>query len=279
MSLLEVQTHLKALGFDPGRLDGAWGPRTEAAVLAALARCDGPAGASRGGGRAVPLDWMPDATMTRVILHWTAGTDTASPGDREHYHLLINGDGGLVRGVPTIDLNSGTLKPGYAAHTRNCNTGSIGVSLAGMAGAQESPFDAGKYPLTAAQWGKPFLTATATAAIPVLVAGFLQRTRIQVDAAQREAFQTSLTNAAGLLIQKAGASASTATIDVRSPAMAEAIRYVQSGAPDAIRKWGITPESVAEKIVAKVGLITAAAPPAPTAAAFKALDAATRLVE
>lgn len=36
MSLLRVQTYLKSIGFDPGPLDGEWGPRTEAAVMAAL---------------------------------------------------------------------------------------------------------------------------------------------------------------------------------------------------------------------------------------------------
>jgi N-acetyl-anhydromuramyl-L-alanine amidase AmpD len=40
----------------------------------------------------------------------------------------------------------------YAAHTRGCNTGSIGVSLACMAGATETPFNAGKFPMTEKQW-------------------------------------------------------------------------------------------------------------------------------
>lgn len=103
--------------------------------------------------RVIPAGWMPAAQIERVVFHWTAGTDKASKLDRQHYHLLIEGDGKLVRGIPSIALNSKPkAKAGYAAHTRNCNTGSIGVSLCGMGGAVESPFSAGKWPLTKAQW-------------------------------------------------------------------------------------------------------------------------------
>ncbi|MFN3858095.1 MAG: glycoside hydrolase family protein [Caulobacter sp.] len=37
MSILTVQQRLKAAGFDPGPVDGKWGPKTEAALNAALA--------------------------------------------------------------------------------------------------------------------------------------------------------------------------------------------------------------------------------------------------
>lgn len=101
----------------------------------------------------IPADWMPDANMSRIIFHWTAGQNKASADDRKHYHLLIEGDGKLIRGGPSIALNSEPkAKTGYAAHTLNCNTGSIGVSLCGMAGANESPFSAGKQPITRVQW-------------------------------------------------------------------------------------------------------------------------------
>ena len=42
MSILRVQTKLQAAGFDPGPLDGLWGPRTEAALDAALAAARAP---------------------------------------------------------------------------------------------------------------------------------------------------------------------------------------------------------------------------------------------
>lgn len=109
----------------------------------------------------VSSSWMPPAKMHRIIVHWTAGAHKASALDKAHYHILIEGDGGLVRGVPTIDLNQAPTKKGYAAHTLNCNTGSIGVSMCCMAGAVESPFSAGKSPMTKAQWDKlPIVLAT-----------------------------------------------------------------------------------------------------------------------
>ena len=37
MGLAEVQVRLRGLGFDPGPIDGVWGPGTEQAVNAALA--------------------------------------------------------------------------------------------------------------------------------------------------------------------------------------------------------------------------------------------------
>lgn len=101
----------------------------------------------------VPTDWLPDAKMVRVICHWTAGQHKASDFDRSHYHVLIEDDGKIVRGKPSIKLNE-TVKTGsgYAAHTLGCNTGSIGVSLCCMAGAMESPYVAGPAPMTRAQW-------------------------------------------------------------------------------------------------------------------------------
>lgn len=101
----------------------------------------------------IPSTWLPTASIQRVILHWTAGAHKATDFDRLHYHLLIEGDGALVRGIPSIALNSlPKAKAGYAAHTLNCNTGSIGVSMCAMAGALERPFSAGSQPLTKAQW-------------------------------------------------------------------------------------------------------------------------------
>lgn len=103
--------------------------------------------------KVIPSAWLPDATITGIVFHWTAGQNKASDLDRSHYHLLIEGDGKHVRGLPSIDLNSlPKSKTGYAQHTLNCNTGFIGVSLCGMAGAIESPFSAGKQPITRIQW-------------------------------------------------------------------------------------------------------------------------------
>lgn len=90
--------------------------------------------------------------MDRIIVHWTAGANKPNGLDLQHYHKIIDGDGVVHDGKHPISANKGKLVSGaYAAHTLNCNTGSIGVALAAMAGAQESPFSKGTHPITRAQ--------------------------------------------------------------------------------------------------------------------------------
>jgi hypothetical protein len=98
--------------------------------------------------------------MTYITLHWTAGAYVASAADKEHYHIIIESDGTLVRGDKPITANVSTGDDDYAAHTASANTKNIGIACACMAGAVESPFNAGKYPLTEKQW----LTAAKVAA-------------------------------------------------------------------------------------------------------------------
>lgn len=97
-------------------------------------------------------DLIPQCTMKRVIVHWTAGAYRASDLDREHYHLLIEGSGQIVRGKNSISANQAPPHEPRASHTKNCNTGSIGVAVCCMAGAIERPFSAGLFPLTEGQW-------------------------------------------------------------------------------------------------------------------------------
>lgn len=90
-------------------------------------------------------------SMKRVILHWSAGSHQVSEIDREHYHRIVAGDGTIVKGDFPIEDNLSTSDGIYAAHTRGCNAGSIGVAMAGMMGA-EGPGKLGKYPLTKVQF-------------------------------------------------------------------------------------------------------------------------------
>ncbi|WP_107342002.1 N-acetylmuramoyl-L-alanine amidase, partial [Agrobacterium pusense] len=163
VSTLDIQRRLISLGFPLPRFgaDGDPGGETLTAMNGALDELV----TLRGGSKpppappvpskadaVVPADWMPAAKMDRIICHWTAGTHKATDFDRGHYHILIEADGNLVRGIPSIKLNEAPAKRGYAAHTLNCNTGSIGVSLCCMGGSVEAPFMPGKYPMTKAQW-------------------------------------------------------------------------------------------------------------------------------
>lgn len=100
-----------------------------------------------------PNEWMPDVPMKRIHLHWTGGKYSANFTDRNAYHILIEGDGQVVRGNKSIAANaSGGKNP--ACHTKNANTGAIGVSMCCMDGAKESPYTPGNYPMTQVQWDK-----------------------------------------------------------------------------------------------------------------------------
>jgi hypothetical protein len=160
-------------------VDGSYGPNTHAATMASLVPVPPPPT-----GGIVPPSWMPDAKMQRIIFHWTAGAYKANSTDVQHYHILIEGDGKLTKGTPSIKLNEAPLKSGYAAHTANCNSGSIGVSCCAMAGAVEKPFDAGKYPLTKVQWDtlvKVLRELAARYAIPISKTTVLSHAEVQAN--------------------------------------------------------------------------------------------------
>jgi peptidoglycan hydrolase-like protein with peptidoglycan-binding domain len=135
MSILALQKRLKAIGKDPGPLDGVMGPSTLRAINEVIDEVSPvltppPPPVET----LVPTLWMPWAKMDRVIVHWTAGTYKANATDRKPYHILIEGDGALVRGDYPISANAAPAQSPRANHTLNCNTGSIGVSLCCMAG-------------------------------------------------------------------------------------------------------------------------------------------------
>lgn len=108
--------------------------------------------------------------MKRVVIHWTAGGHKANAIDKRHYHLLIEGDGAVVPGDKLPEANADCTDGDYAAHTRALNTGSIGVAVCAMHGAQERPFRAGAYPITDVQMDALIETVAdlcATYSIPV----------------------------------------------------------------------------------------------------------------
>lgn len=86
-----------------------------------------------------------------VVMHWTVGGAVANGVDKQHYHFITQQDGSTVAGdhVPEDNLFIGDGD--YAAHTRNANTGRIGMAMAGMVGALHRPFTPGTRPLT---WGQ-----------------------------------------------------------------------------------------------------------------------------
>lgn len=103
---------------------------------------------------------------------------------------------------------------------------------------------------------QPYLLAVVSVVAAAIVGwlGELLRRKfnLDIDAAHREALQTALTNGAGLLLGKAGGAIATRKIDLKNAALAEAVNYVLQAVPDAIRHFSVTPESIAEKLQAKL---------------------------
>jgi hypothetical protein len=178
-TLLKIQRELAARGRNPGPLDGDFGPQTRDAMWAELQStmkkpavvvdntkpADSPFGKIPAEGwkpvsmaGAIPAAWMPRCTMKGIVAHWTAGRHDASDNDREHYHFLWEHDGKIVRGDHEVSDNVSAADNDYAAHTRGCNTGFIGVSLCCMGDTQspsrvrEEPFVPGPFPMTKVQW-------------------------------------------------------------------------------------------------------------------------------
>lgn len=89
--------------------------------------------------------------IKRIINHWTGGTYKITDLDKKHYHVIIGGDGQWQKGNFTVESNLNTADGEYAAHTLNCNEGSIGISVACMAGAVQNK-SVGSYPLKEIQW-------------------------------------------------------------------------------------------------------------------------------
>jgi hypothetical protein len=102
-------------------------------------------------GKVIPSSWLDACRMTRIIGHWTAGGYEPNAVDMEHYHVLIDGDGAPHRGDHPIADNVSTADDDYAAHTRGCNTGAIGLSCCAMLHAQQDGA-VGPCPVTREQW-------------------------------------------------------------------------------------------------------------------------------
>lgn len=93
--------------------------------------------------------------MKRIIIHWTAGTYKPNATDLEHYHYLIDSNGEVVFGKHKVEDNENCNDGNYAAHTGGGNTGSIGISMCGMANFKNRNF-VGDYPLTKVQCERCF---------------------------------------------------------------------------------------------------------------------------
>ncbi len=148
MSLKTIQEGLNALGYDAGAADGAWGPKTEAALRACIGFRGQPVATSRPSGVAAPKlyqgsarylvdeivvhcsatrpDWMDDFTMAAKVAEirrWHVE-------DREWrdigYHWIIGRDGVMLPGRRETEIGAGV---------EGHNLGAIHVCLIGGHGS------------------------------------------------------------------------------------------------------------------------------------------------
>lgn len=92
--------------------------------------------------------------------------------------------------------------------------------------------------------------ALISAAVGWLVYLVNRKLGLSIDDSLRDSLQTAAANAAGLVLSGLGNRLSTVSIDVRSAPVADAVNYVLKAAPDAVAHFGLTPEAVAQKILA-----------------------------
>lgn len=102
----------------------------------------------------------------------------------------------------------------------------------------------------------PILTtiigATIAVGLPIVLTSVTKRLGLQIEASKRDALQVALTNAAGGLVAKLGDQARDLKIDVKNPAMADAVARVVRGAPDALKWAGLTEAEIARRVLEKI---------------------------
>lgn len=110
---------------------------------------------------------------------------------------------------------------------------------------------------------RPYIIELAGILIAALSAWLFKLIReklgLDIEARHREAFQTALTQAAGLLISRLGSGSLASRLPIDSPAIADGVAYVQQAVPDAVARFGIESHVIAEKLTAKIGVLAAPA--------------------
>ncbi|MCA1806888.1 MAG: hypothetical protein LC687_03360 [Actinobacteria bacterium] len=101
-----------------------------------------------------PIEMFDPSGITRVHWHWTASTYYVDWRVRSHYNNVFDHEGNEYDGRSPAHMQAAydwRNKVGVS-HTKDANTGAVGLAFAGMAGAEAnwgtSTVDQGKYPLT-----------------------------------------------------------------------------------------------------------------------------------
>lgn len=95
-------------------------------------------------------------------------------------------------------------------------------------------------------------------AVTVITAYVRLKFNVDIDKGLRDGFQTAVTNQAGALIARLGLDQAL-QLRTGHRELDSAVNTVLAGVPDAVRRFNIKPDDVANRILAKLGLIVAAA--------------------
>lgn len=74
------------------------------------------------------------ATLNKICLHWTAGSNYPCKEDLAAYHYCVDKYGRIYAGKHKPEDNLNCYDGNYAMHCGGGNTGCIGLSVCGMAG-------------------------------------------------------------------------------------------------------------------------------------------------
>lgn len=100
----------------------------------------------------------------------------------------------------------------------------------------------------------PYIASAVGGLITFLVGWVLvlvkSKLGLSIDDSMRASQQTAATNATGLVLNKLGNTLNGKTVDVGNVLVADAVNYVMKAAPDAIAHFGLTPDAIAQKILA-----------------------------
>jgi hypothetical protein len=112
---------------------------------------------------------------------------------------------------------------------------------------------------------KPYIdaaiSAAAFAAVGFVVFYVNKMTGLKIEDSQREALQTALTNAAGLVVNQLGNKLDGKVITSGHQAIDQAVNYVLKSAPQAVERFALSPAELREKIIAKVPQVAPAVTP------------------
>ena len=74
-----------------------------------------------------------NAKLKRVCIHWTAGGLIPNAVDKEHYHFIVDFEGGVYAGNHKPEANGKQLsnRDKYAAHCGGGNSFTIGIAVCG----------------------------------------------------------------------------------------------------------------------------------------------------